>query len=33
MDTVDADSGQTRGFLLVRRADTAGNDARATAGR
>jgi hypothetical protein len=33
MDTVDADSGQTRGFLLVRRADTASSDVRATSGR
>ena len=28
MDTIDADSGQTRGFLLVRRDETGSNDAR-----
>lgn len=33
MDTIDADSGQTRGFLLVRRDETGRNDARATSGR
>jgi hypothetical protein len=33
MDTVDTDSGQTRGFLLVRRDETEGSEARATRGR